>query len=314
MKIFITGGNGFLGNALQAILNNSSKYTKMDSPSSSECNLFDQNSLDQFNNIKYDFIVHLAAWTQAGKFCLDYPADQWINNQKINTNIIDWWIKNQKQAKFIFIGTSCAYDPNEKHVEDKYLIGEPTESLYTYAMTKRMLFQAVRAAELQYDLKWLGLVPSTLYGPDYHLDGRQMHFIFDLIRKILLAKHESIDAVLWGDGNQRRELIHTSDFVRVMLKLMHEVDNELINIGGGTDYSIKEFAEIICDVSNTNIKLVKYDENEYVGARNKKLEIQKITNIIPDYLNNLTPISDGINEVVVWFEKNKYFYNQDIKK
>ena len=50
-------------------------------------------------------------------------------------------------------------------------------------MTKRMLYQGVRALNKQFGMKYLCLVPSTLYGPKYHLDGRQMHFIFDLIRK-----------------------------------------------------------------------------------------------------------------------------------
>ena len=67
--------------------------------------------------------------------------------------------------------------------------GEPVKSLYTYAMTKRMLLQGVRALHQQYQLQWLCVVPSTLYGPGYHTDGRQMHFIFDLIRKILRGKY-----------------------------------------------------------------------------------------------------------------------------
>ena len=130
-------------------------------------------------------IFHLAAWTQAGDFCLRHPGEQWLINQKINTNTLNWWQEDQPQAKLIFMGTSCSYSPDCRLLEDNYMIGEPIESLYTYAMTKRMLLQGARAINQQYGLEYLCTVPSTLYGPGYHTDGRQMHFIFDLVKKIM---------------------------------------------------------------------------------------------------------------------------------
>ena len=160
MKIFITGGSGFLGTKLQSQLEVDGH--EIYAPSSKTCNLLEQNALSQINYGKFDQIFHLAAWTQAGDFCLKYPCDQWILNQKINTNVLDWWVRSQPQAKLIIMGTSCAYPTNLKLSEENYMLGEPIESLYTYAMTKRMLLQGAKAAHKQYGLRWLCAVPSTL--------------------------------------------------------------------------------------------------------------------------------------------------------
>ena len=89
MRVFITGGSGFLGSALVSKL----KADGVDchAPSSHECNLLANDSLEAVASGKYDQIIHLAAWTQAGKFCLEHPCEQWIMNQHINTNVLDWY-------------------------------------------------------------------------------------------------------------------------------------------------------------------------------------------------------------------------------
>src|SRR5262249_14153961 len=183
MKILVTGATGFLGTRLCAHLA-SSGHT-VERVSSRTADLTRADSLARFNDIRYDQIYHLAAWTQAGDFCLHHPGEQWILNQQINTNVLSWWSRLQPQAKLIAMGTSCAYAPDRELSEENYLEGLPIESLFTYAMTKRMLLVGLEALARQFNLRYLCLVPSTLYGPGYHTDGRQMHFIFDLIRKIL---------------------------------------------------------------------------------------------------------------------------------
>jgi GDP-L-fucose synthase len=180
----------------------------------------------------------------------------------------------------IAIGTSCAYPEEGILTEDRYLDGEPTPSLYTYAMTKRMLYQGLRALGQQYGLKWLCVVPSTLYGPGYHSDGKQLHFIYDLIRKIGDASRRGEPPVLWGDGYQRRELIHVEDFVRDMLSLTERISGELFNIGAGADYAIREFAALIAKEVNYESSLIQYDTHAYVGSMAKFLDITKLKNVL----------------------------------
>ncbi len=204
MKILITGASGFLGRFLCKVLEE--KNNEIIKVNSKNCDLTKELSLMQFNEISFDLIFHLAAWTQAGDFCLKHPAEQWIINQKINTNILSWWNEFQPQAKIICMGTSCSYDPDLPHLEENYLKGLPIDSLYTYGMTKRMLLCGLQALNKQYGLRYLYIVPSTLYGASYHTDGRQLHFIFDLIRKILNGKFEKKEVVLWGDGYQKKRI------------------------------------------------------------------------------------------------------------
>ena len=279
-RVFVTGGSGFLGRALVPLLRE--RGFVVDAPTSRECDLTQETSLESFQ-VSYDYIFHLAAWTQAGDFCLKHLGEQWIINQKINTHVLAWWKQRQPQAKAILIGTSCAYDPRLPLTEDNYLRGEPIESLYTYAMTKRMLWIGAQSLRKQYGLKAMNLVPSTLCGNYYHEDGRQMHFIYDLARKILQSKKSGHPAVLWGDGYQRREVVAVGDFCQGMLQLMEKESawGETFNLGAGQDHSIREFAEALCRQVGVAPSLIQYDEAQYTGAKSKRLGIEKVRKWIP---------------------------------
>jgi len=297
MKILITGATGFLGTSLCSLLQ--SQGHDLVSLNSKNCDLTRSDSLLKFNNLAYDQVYHLAAWTQAGDFCLYHPGEQWIMNQKINTNVLDWWQKYQPQAKFICMGTSCAYDNDLSLVEENYLTGKPISSLFTYAMTKRMLYAGLLALNKQYSLNYLCLVPSTLYGAGYHTDGRQMHFIFDLIRKIIRGKLYNEPVILWGDGTQSRELVFVEDFAKIAVKLAQCTNNELINIGAGEEYTIQHFAKLICNQVGYDFNKIQFDSSRYVGAKSKCLVTNKLKQSLPD--NDLTPLELGLTKTIEWF-------------
>jgi GDP-L-fucose synthase len=303
MKIIITGSSGFLGSHLSSFLEtNGHDITRLNSKN---CDLCKIASLKNYNQTKYDLLIHLAAWTQAGEFCLKHPAEQWIINQRINTNILDWWQGEQPQARLVFMGTSCAYAPGIDLREENYMNGEPTDSLYTYAMTKRMLLQGARAIEKQYGLKWLCTVPSTLYGSNYHLDGRQMHFIFDLIRKIIRGKKYDEPVILWGNGFQKRELVLVNDFVKILWQLVEKKETGIFNIGAGEEHSIRDFAGMICKEVGYPVGNIQYDSSRYTGAESKCLNIDRIKRTLPDY--SITSLNNGLKEVICWFYKSNAF-------
>jgi GDP-L-fucose synthase len=301
MKILITGATGFLGTALCAQL--AAEGHQLVRLNSRNCNLTQPESLHQFNHWQYDQIYHLAAWTQAGDFCLYHPGEQWIINQQINTNVLAWWQQNQPQAKLICMGTSCAYDPDRELVEENYLVGMPIESLYTYAMTKRMLYVGLLSLHKQFDLNYLCVVPSTLYGTGYHTDGRQMHFIFDLIRKIIRGKLYNEPVILWGDGYQQRELVFVNDFVKILLQLAVTCNNDIVNIGAGKEFPIRHFAQIICEYIDYDLNLIQFDTSRYVGAKSKCLKVDKLSNLVADF--KLTPLEMGLKKTIDWFWEEK---------
>ena len=297
MKILVTGATGFLGTALCSQIE--AQGHTLVRLNSKNCDLTHDESLSRYNDLTYDQIYHLAAWTQAGDFCLHHPAEQWIINQQINTNVLAWWQAYQPQAKLICMGTSCAYAPDQELVEENYLSGMPIDSLFTYAMSKRMLYVGLLALQKQFGMKYLCLVPSTLYGPGYHTDGRQMHFIFDLIRKIIRGKLYEDPVVLWGDGYQRRELVFVGDFVEIMIQLSSTCENELINIGAGKEFTIRHFARLICEKVGYNFDSIQFDTSRHVGAKSKCLVINKLKTFLPDL--NLTPLQVGLTETIDWF-------------
>lgn len=293
MVALVTGATGFLGRHLVKRLEKDG--WKVYISNTKIANLNDYRNLYCYNEIKFTHIFHLAANTKAGDWCKYHKGEQWITNQILNTNILKYWQEYQSQAKMIAFGTSCSYGPSENPMpESDYLIYEPDIDLYTYAMTKRMLYLGCKSLSEQYGLKYIHYIPSTLYGTDFDLSDS--HFIFDLIKKILFAKENGTQVELWGDGNQKRELVYIEDFINAIFETLH-LENESINIGSGIDYTIKEYADIICRLmSFTNHKIV-YNQNKFVGVRRKILSIDKLRNHLSKTFS-FTDINIGINKTI----------------
>jgi GDP-L-fucose synthase len=293
--VLITGASGFLGRHL--IKHIESLGWEYSISNTKIANLMDDKNLHIYNDIKFDYIFHLAAHTKAGDYCLYHKGEQFEINQRINSNILKYWRECQPQAKMIAMGTSCSYSPNILMEENNYLIGEPDEGLYTYAMTKRMLLIGLKSYAEQYGLKYMYYIPSTLYGPLFELSDS--HFIFDLIKKIHAGKYYDKKIELWGDGYQKRELIYIDDAIKIMLNTLH-MDNNLLNLASGVEYTIKDYAKNICDILDYNDSDIFYDTTKYVGVKSKKLNVNKILSLLPDY--KMTPLIDGLNETIKYYK------------
>jgi GDP-L-fucose synthase len=298
VKILVTGATGFVGqNLVQRLREDGHDVAAV---STAIADLTEQSSLNRFCDQSFDRIYHLAAWTRAGDFCLSHQGDQWIINQLINTNVLTWWHRHQPQALMIAIGSSCTYAPTSDFKEESLLLGLPTPDLFSYAMTKRMLYAGVISLHQQFGHSYLFPTPATVYGPGYHTDGRQMHFIFDLISKIIRGKWFGEPVVLWGDGNQKRELIFLNDFVECLIQLPRIACNEAINVGAGTEYSIREYAAMICELVGFDIHDIKFDLDRYVGVRSKCLNISKLNQLMPDAPR--TSLREGLRQTIQWME------------
>src|SRR5438552_18934003 len=101
------------------------------------------------------------------------------------------------------------------------------------------------------------LVPSTLFGPKF--DPHDTHFIFDLIKKIMAGKTDDQPVALWGTGSQVRELIYIDDAIRLINLATDHCPNDLLNLGSGIGFSIRQYAEMICEIVGYDAAKIIYD-------------------------------------------------------
>jgi GDP-L-fucose synthase len=300
VRVLVTGGGGFVGRHLVAALREAGH--DVDAPSSSEVDLLRDGALSDLPGAAYDQIHHLAVWTRAGGFCRERGGDQWVVNNRLNTNVLAWWQAEQPGAKLVAFGTSASYAGPGPHREEEYLDGLPRDDYAAYAWTKRMLLVGQMELGRQHGLRWLHLVPSTVYGPGYHADGRDLHFVYDLARKIVRGRDHGEEVVLWGDGSQRRELVHVDDLVGAVTALADSVDDQVVNIGAGEDHSIREIAKQLCDLADYPFERVRFDPERFVGARDKLLSTERLEELLGE--RRPVPLRDGLGQVVEWAEAN----------
>ena len=291
MNILITGASGFVGRHLEPELElRGHKVTSVRSTDFDKIWWFTE---------KFDAIVHLAVKTAAGGYCQNHPGEQFIVNSSINADVMAYWAQYQRQAKMITFGSSCCYDKDSIKIEENYLKGEPEPGYEVYGYNKRNLLIGLRALKKEYMMEYNYLIPSVFYGPNYNIDDK--HFIFDLIRKIVDAKKGGPDVTLWGDGNQTRELIFIEDAVNIIIESIEGRRNtEMFNLSTGKEYSIKKYAQTICNIVGYDFNKIKWDLDAFVGSKSKNL----VNTHLKDY--NFTPIQEGLEDTIDYYKILKY--------
>jgi len=274
-KILITGSTGFVGSHLKKKLDETCEICECNTRT---YNLLDSQKMDllaqNLKGVSLDYIFHCAAYTKAGDFSKKYPGIQWETNQLLNVNIMKFWREHQPQAKMIAFGSSCGYSPSDSQkTEDSYLhYGEVDPYFYAYGHSKRMLLVGLQSYAQEYNMKYMYYIPSVFYGPGFDLNDS--HFIYDLIRKIYKASKGGPEVVLMGTGEQTRGLIYIDDAINIILKTKDQ-DNQVLNLTGYKDLSIREYAQIICEAVNYDFNKITFDTTLYAGVKSKRLNNDK---------------------------------------
>lgn len=274
-KIYVAGHNGLVGSAIMRRLKFFG-YKNIITIDRERLDLTNQLKVLKFlKKTKPKFIIIAAAKVGGINANNKYRADFIYENLSIQNNLIHGAYLN-KIKNIIFLGSSCVFPKNCKQpIKEKYLLNGVLE--YTnepYAIAKIAGIKLCENFNLQYNTNYKCLMPSNTYGPGDNYDLETSHFYPALIKKILNAKKKmETNIILWGTGRAKRELIYVDDLADACIFFMNKKTKEnLINIGVGKDYTIKQYAEFISKYLNYPIE-IKFDKTKPDGTKRKLLDI-----------------------------------------
>ena len=275
--ILITGGTGMLGQAFENV-HEGHEIIKVGT-SKWDLTRYDD-ALDMFETIRPTACIHLAARVGGVKANTDNMADFCTDNLSINTNVLR--AANQMDVtKVLSLLSTCIYPDNASYplTEDQIHAGPPHISNFGYAYAKRMLDVQSRAYRQQYGNNFITAIPNNLFGPNDNYDLNNSHVIPAIMRKMHEAKINKKNVVLWGDGTPLREFTYSKDLADILLFLLAHYDEpEPINIGNTKEYSIKEVAEMIAEITEFTGEIV-WDISKPSGQYRKPSDGSKLVEL-----------------------------------
>lgn len=277
-KVFVAGHRGLVGSALVRKLKENG-FTNLVTRTRSELDLRNASAVDGFLAEERPEVVILAAATVGGiKANNDFPVEFLLDNLEIQNNVIRASHESDV-SKLLFLGSSCIYPKfaPQPIPEDALLTGtlEPTNE--AYAIAKITGIKLCQAYARQYGANFISAMPTNLYGPQANFDLASSHVLPALLRKAHEAKRSGAEQIyVWGSGQARREFLHVDDLADACLYLVQNYNSpEIVNVGCGEDISIRELAELVCDVVDYRGKL-EWDTAKPDGTPRKLLDISKL--------------------------------------
>ena len=289
-KIFLAGHNGMVGSAIHRILK-CKESIKIITRSHSELDLCDQKAVKNFMEIERPDEVIIAAAKVGGIHANNtYPAEFIHQNLQMQTNLIHY-SHIQNVEKLLFLGSSCIYPKYAKQPikEDVLLTDSLEQTNEPYAIAKIAGIKQCESYNRQYGRDYRSVMPANLYGPgdNYHLENS--HVVPGLIRRFHQAKvNKKETVVVWGTGNPRREFLYVDDMAKACI-FIHELEKIVleknikkmqshVNIGTGTDLTIRELAQTIKKVVGYKGKII-FDKTKPDGAPRKLLNVDLINKL-----------------------------------
>jgi len=282
--------------------------------SSSELDLANQQNVHNFlQKEKPDYVV-IAAAKVGGIYANDsYPAEFIYQNLMIEANLVHGSYLAGVN-KLLFLGSSCIYPKeSQQPIKEDYLLSGHLESTNEpYAIAKIAGIKLCESYNRQHGTDYRSIMPTNLYGPNDNFHPKNSHVIPALIGKFHEAKVRGKPFVeVWGSGKPMREFLHVDDMADASIYIMDidkrilksEVDPMLshINIGTGTDITIKDVAKTIKEVVGFCGEII-FNTKMPDGTKRKLLDVSKMENL---GWNSKITLKDGLEEVYEWFLKNK---------
>ena len=303
-KVLVTGGEGFLGTAICKKLRE--KGAEPIILRHSQVNMHDLQAIILFmTSVKPDYCIHAAGYNGGIEFNRMYPADILYSNTVMGLNI-HHACEYLGVKKVVSIMTSCAFPDTGMEIlkEETFWDGLPNKTIRAHGIAKRILNAATQAYNDQYNLNAVTVCVTNLYGPNDTFNLVRTKVVGALIRKFVEAKLEENDQVeCWGTGAPMREFMYVEDAAEAVVQALEkyeDVDTPL-NIGTGTDISIKQLVDYI--VKATNYKGEVFWNTEKPDGQMKKLldttRMKEILDVIP------IEVEEGVKRTVQWYMENK---------
>jgi len=224
-------------------------FTNLVTRTSSELDLRSQQAVaDFFAEEKPEYVILAAAKVGGIQANNIYRAEFLYDNLMIESNVIHQAYLNGV-TKLLFLGSSCIYPKlaPQPLQEDALLTGELESTNEPYAIAKIAGIKLCDAYRSQYGCNYISAMPTNLYGPHDNYDLKNSHVLPALLRKFHEAKEAGAPEVeVWGTGTPRREFLHVNDLADACYWLLENYNEPgLVNIGTGTDLSIRELAELV---------------------------------------------------------------------
>lgn len=303
-SVLVTGGNGFLGKHLVALLQEVD--AGVIAPSHQEYDLVNRDAvISLYKDNPCDMVIHLAAVVGGIGANRQHPGKFFYDNLMMGAQLMEY-ARQFKIPKFVALGTVCAY-PKFTPVpfkEDDLWNGYPEETNAPYGLAKKMLLVQSQAYRQEYGYNSIFLLPVNLYGPGDNFDPGSSHVIPALIKKAVDATESGKPSIeVWGDGSPTREFLYVKDAIEGILLAAEKYDkSEPVNLGSAFEISIKDLVELIA--KETGFKgQIKWDKSKPNGQPRRKLDITRAKKEFG--FKSKTSFEEGLRATIAWYKQNR---------
>ncbi len=279
MKLFIAGHNGMVGAALVRRFQAEPGVSLL-LRTRQELDLTNQAAVETFYAVeKPDTVIMAAAKVGGIHANSTYPADFLFDNLAIAANTIHGAYRAGVK-RLLFLGSSCIYPKlaAQPMPESCLLTGplEPTNE--AYAIAKIAGLKLAQFYRQQYGVLYHSAMPTNLYGPGDNYHGQNSHVLPALIRRFHEAKEAGHpEVVAWGTGSPKREFLHVNELADACAFLLKQQNPpDLINIGTGTDVTIRELTEIVAAVVGFRGRIT-WDASKPDGTPRKLMDVSRFS-------------------------------------
>lgn len=304
-RIVVTGGYGFLGREVCRELR-SRRPAEIFVPRSAQYDLRDREAIRRLlRDARPDIVIHLAAVVGGIGANRKYPGRYFYDNAMMGIELMEQ-ARLAEVQKFVVTGTICSY-PKHTPVpfsEEDLWNGYPEETNAPYGLAKKMLLVQAQAYRAQYGMNAIALLPVNLYGPGDNFDPETSHVVPALIRKVLEAQESGQDYIdVWGTGLASREFLFVRDAAQgIVLATEHYGKADPVNLGSGSEISIRELVAVICDLSGFHGD-IRWDVTKPDGQPRRCLDTSRAEREFG--FRASTTFRDGLRETIDWYRRQR---------